>query len=84
MIHGFKKEYGVFFVKRTIQNREDKHLSVVVGKLYCKGLEIPLGYLQQSLSVDFIAVESTGYVLCPKRIFFLHPSEEFYGGIQER
>lgn len=57
-------------MKRTTENREDKHLSMVVGKLRCKGLEIPLGYLQQSPSVDFIAMESTGYVLCPKGIFF--------------
>lgn len=50
----------------------------------CKGLEIPLGYLQQSLCVDFIAMEGTGYVLCPKRIFLKCVLEEFCGGIEER
>lgn len=69
-------------MKRTIQNREHKHLSVVVGKLCCKGLEIPLGCCQQSLSVNFIAMESARYVLCSKMIFFL--SEECCGGLEER
>ena len=65
IIHGFRKDYGVLFCKEN--DSEQRRQTSVSGswETFCavKGLEILLGFLQQCLSVDFIAMESTCYVL---------------------